>query len=411
MRGDARRLSVERRRVPRRQPRRHPVRDLGADRLRLLQELRRDAAPGRRARRDAAASAASRSAPATRSSTRPSRAKRPSTARATARTTQPKSGRRARRRDRDRARRPDSARSRRTCSRRSPTSRSLPRSRSIVDLVAASGSYARGNENNRHEPDGDLLSRARADDRVRGRRISAPATGSRPWLQLFGAGQQPVRSPVRHRRAARPRRLHRERHVHRAAVSAGERRVPASALHVLRAGRAGANVGGRAAEVLINNSRHAETVFLACRRAHRRRLALARCADALRRRCRATVPLPPGRPAASGHSLLTTTGRSVCRRSTPGAAINVPDAPTWLPSGKFVYRKSVKGGRAFVIVDPATGTKRGRRSTRRRSRPRSGARRARRSPPSRCRSRRSRSETMSSASDSQTRPARRGPAR
>ena len=40
-----------------------------------------------------------------------------------------------------------------------------------------------------------------------------------------------------------------------------------------------------------------------------------------------------------------------------GAAINVPDAPTWLPSGKVVYRKSVRGGRAFVLVDPATGTK------------------------------------------------------
>ena len=52
--GRARRLSrrqLERRRVPRRQPRRHPVRHVRADRLRLLQELRRDAPAGPRARR------------------------------------------------------------------------------------------------------------------------------------------------------------------------------------------------------------------------------------------------------------------------------------------------------------------------------------------------------------------------
>ena len=69
------------------QPRRHPVRHVRADRLRLLQELRQDAPAGARARRRAAGSGASRSAPATPFSTRRSRAKRPSTARATAPTT------------------------------------------------------------------------------------------------------------------------------------------------------------------------------------------------------------------------------------------------------------------------------------------------------------------------------------
>ena len=74
------------------QPRRHPVRHVRADRLRLLQELRRDAPPGVRARCEPPTRPRHRSAPATRSSTRRSRAKRPSTARATAPTTPPRTG-------------------------------------------------------------------------------------------------------------------------------------------------------------------------------------------------------------------------------------------------------------------------------------------------------------------------------
>ena len=73
--------------LPRRQPRRHPVRHVGADRLRLLQELRRDAPAGDRARRERPGRTGHASAPATRSSTRRSRARRRSTARATAPTT------------------------------------------------------------------------------------------------------------------------------------------------------------------------------------------------------------------------------------------------------------------------------------------------------------------------------------
>jgi dipeptidyl aminopeptidase/acylaminoacyl peptidase len=36
-----------------------------------------------------------------------------------------------------------------------------------------------------------------------------------------------------------------------------------------------------------------------------------------------------------------------------GQTLNVADPPVWLPSGKFWYRKTVKGGRSFVLVDPA----------------------------------------------------------
>src|SRR4051812_45469608 len=39
------------------------------------------------------------------------------------------------------------------------------------------------------------------------------------------------------------------------------------------------------------------------------------------------------------------------------ATIDVPEAPTWLLDGRFWYRKSVRGGTAFVLVDAATGRK------------------------------------------------------
>jgi dipeptidyl aminopeptidase/acylaminoacyl peptidase len=41
-----------------------------------------------------------------------------------------------------------------------------------------------------------------------------------------------------------------------------------------------------------------------------------------------------------------------------GQVVDAPDAPTWLPSDRFWYRKSVRGGNAFVLVDSATASKR-----------------------------------------------------
>ncbi len=40
-----------------------------------------------------------------------------------------------------------------------------------------------------------------------------------------------------------------------------------------------------------------------------------------------------------------------------GKTLDAIDAPVWLASGKLAYRKTVRDGSAFVIVDPATGTK------------------------------------------------------
>ncbi len=39
-------------------------------------------------------------------------------------------------------------------------------------------------------------------------------------------------------------------------------------------------------------------------------------------------------------------------------AVNVAEPPTWIGPGRFWYRKSVKGGNEFVLVDAATGAKR-----------------------------------------------------
>ena len=90
----------------------------------------------------------------------PTRATRRSTARATARTTRRRTENRGLEGiDRDRAGRPDSAHSAAHVQGRTPTCQSDPALSIDVDVVAVSSSFARGNENNRHEPDGDLLPR------------------------------------------------------------------------------------------------------------------------------------------------------------------------------------------------------------------------------------------------------------
>src|SRR5581483_11792643 len=41
-----------------------------------------------------------------------------------------------------------------------------------------------------------------------------------------------------------------------------------------------------------------------------------------------------------------------------GLTVNVAEAPTWIGPTRFWYRKSVKGGHEFVLVDAARGAKR-----------------------------------------------------
>jgi dipeptidyl aminopeptidase/acylaminoacyl peptidase len=46
------------------------------------------------------------------------------------------------------------------------------------------------------------------------------------------------------------------------------------------------------------------------------------------------------------------------RARIDGTVLNVPGSPSWLQDGRFWYRHTVQGGAEFVIVDPATTTKR-----------------------------------------------------
>jgi dipeptidyl aminopeptidase/acylaminoacyl peptidase len=45
------------------------------------------------------------------------------------------------------------------------------------------------------------------------------------------------------------------------------------------------------------------------------------------------------------------------RNKLANSTIDVPGSVTWIPGDRFYYRKSVKGGYAFVVVDAATGKK------------------------------------------------------
>jgi dipeptidyl aminopeptidase/acylaminoacyl peptidase len=45
------------------------------------------------------------------------------------------------------------------------------------------------------------------------------------------------------------------------------------------------------------------------------------------------------------------------RAKYEAASLNIPEKPTWLEGNRFWYRKSVPGGHAFVVVDPASAAK------------------------------------------------------
>ena len=119
-----------------------------------------------------------------------------------------------------------------------------------LNLVAASSSYARGNENNLHEPDGGGLPRARQVARLRHRQSWGQVPG-----QAVDAGarpdQQSVRSSLLHGGTTRADGFHRDRRFHREASARGEWRVPRPTLDVLCARRPDQDVDRRAGHVLI----------------------------------------------------------------------------------------------------------------------------------------------------------------
>ncbi len=118
-----------------------------------------------------------------------------------------------------------------------------------ADLVAFSGTVARGNENGDHEADGTYYRRAGRHGRVR-RRQSGRALCSDVVAHTRWPGQQPVRPPLHDGGAPRPDGLHPRGCVPLAPVPAGWRRVPAHAQHAVRAGRTGARLVRHAVPLL-----------------------------------------------------------------------------------------------------------------------------------------------------------------
>src|SRR5262250_1792118 len=64
----------------------------------------------------------------------------------------------------------------------------------------------------------------------------------------------------------------------------------------------------------------------------------------------------PATSAAQGTAADYARADSVAER-TDGLVLDVPEAPHWLAGNRFWYRKSVKGGNVFVLVDAAAARK------------------------------------------------------
>ena len=173
-------------------------------RLRLLQEFRQDAPPGRRSwARAAEFGAIRRSAPATPIWMRPIAAPRPSTATGNSSNDGPAPGSTAtiEIEPGDRLFRSSRSRHVQGLCRHWAATHAGHRSNADMQRIDRLGRYARGNENNQHEPDGVLLSRSRQGRRLRGGESGRglPADGV---AEAVRAGQQRVRPQVLHRRAA-----------------------------------------------------------------------------------------------------------------------------------------------------------------------------------------------------------------
>ena len=66
----------------------------------------------------------------------------------------------------------------------------------------------------------------------------------------------------------------------------------------------------------------------------------------------------PSAGAQGGGTLEDYRRAATVTQRLSGLTVNVAQLPTWIDTGRFWYRKSVKGGNEFVMVDAATGTKR-----------------------------------------------------
>ena len=236
--------------LPRAEQRRHPVRDVRADRLRLLPELRRNAAAGDRAWRQRHRAAASHSAPATRSSTRRSRARRRSTGRATDRTTRPRRANQGSR-ERSRSSPATASRSSRAIMIKVFADVQITSAFAVdVDVVGFSSSSLAATRTTCTSRTGPTISGRRHVTRLR-RRQSRRAIQRHAVAADHRPDQQPVRPALLHRRATRSAGVHRQRNIHRAAAAADRWRVPRQALDVLRTRRADPRVDRDAVDVLM----------------------------------------------------------------------------------------------------------------------------------------------------------------
>ena len=63
-------------------------------------------------------------------------------------------------------------------------------------------------------------------------------------------------------------------------------------------------------------------------------------------------------PVAQSSDIKEDYARALAFRARiDGTVHNLPDPPSWLSDGRFWYRRTVRGGAEFVIVDPATTKK------------------------------------------------------
>ena len=132
-----------------------------------------------------------------------------------------------------------------------------------VDVIAVSGSFARGNENNRHEPDGAYYLGDGSTPAYAVVNLGATyALAS--WLQIVGQITNLFDAQLRHGLTARPVRFHQYRRVHRAPLSSRQRRVPPPARHVQCARRSHSRLDWHAARVLTPGGGQPRQFFSLC---------------------------------------------------------------------------------------------------------------------------------------------------
>jgi outer membrane receptor protein involved in Fe transport len=123
-----------------------------------------------------------------------------------------------------------------------------------VDFLAVGRSYARGNENNQDQPDGDLLPWPWILTRLR-RSQSRGTLSSAEARSVIRRNRQRARPPVLHCRSTWPNSLRQFRNLRGPAISQPRRELPYSDHDLLRARRPDWRLGRDSIQVLTNRGR------------------------------------------------------------------------------------------------------------------------------------------------------------